>query len=356
MSYQANNQKRDFILLCPIYNLNISKNIGNEVQIERVHILSIDKIPRVRKKLGFKSKISEINKRYIKHNLPKLFENITASSFATIKVKRAPQDELINPMNKVKDALWILASSQFGNRRDMVRYFGLPEYQANIINEFYLYDSNEKKSLRSFDRIAPLPPYTLDKTWKSYMKKHFFFYLLNILNRKIEVDAKWKKNIRSVAILAGKSHFSKNLPLAFLYNMIAIDNLLSSRGERYPNCLIDRLNVLFGWVTGENWEAWKPLIKRLYRLRNEMVHSGDTMHITTKDLIESDNILFNLLYNICRFIKRFPQKKSLVDLSNKVNARRILGQRIKERPNIRYLHNVDSNAIISRIKKKNNWP
>ena len=347
-------QPRNFTLIYPVYNLRILKNIGGELKIERVHFISKEKIPRVRKRLNLKKKVSEMNKIWIKHNMPKLFD--IAPSFAVIKIKRSPKDELIEPVNKIKESLWILASSQFSNRRDFIRYFGLPEYQANIITEFFLYDSKEKKSKRSFNRIAPLNPYILDASWRKEMKNHFFSHLLKILNGKIRVKPKWKYDIRNAAILAGKSHFSNDLPQAFLYNMIAIETLLGIPEERFPDLIIDRLNALFGWLSNEDSDFWKPTIKRLYALRCKMVHNGDTRDIKTKDLIASDNILFNLLYNISRFIKKLPNKQSLPILSEKIKARRILGQKIKERDNFRYWHFHMSESTINRIKKKNHWP
>lgn len=236
MSSQNDNQPRNYTLIYPVYNLKISRDIGGEIQIERVIFVSREKIPWIRKRIGL--------------------------------------------------------------------------------------------------------------------------YLLKILNGKLDVriDSKWKNSIRNAAIFAGKSHFSKELSTAFLYNFIAIDNLLSNPGEKYPDCLIDRLNALFGWLTDEKLEAWKPAIKRLYDLRNEMVHYGDTRRIRTEDLILSDNILYNILYNICRFINHFPKKQSLIDLSIRVNARRILGQKVRERQNFQYSRISMPSSTISKIKKENNWP
>ncbi len=188
------------------------------------------------------------------------------------------------------------------------------------------------------------------------MKNHFFPYLLKILNKRINAEPKWRQNIRNAAILAGKSFFSKELSTAFLYNMIAIEALLCYQGDRFPDSIIDRLNAMFGWLSEEDSNIWKPIIKRLYELRCQIVHTGYARDLKTKDLIASDNILFNLLYNICRFIKKFPSKKSLIDFSEKVRARRILGQKIKERPNFKYCISHMSNSTITRIKKKNHWP
>lgn len=356
MKPQIDNKPRNYILIYPVYNLKISKDIGGEIRIERVLFISKEKIPRVRKRLGFRQKISEMKKPWTGHYTPKIFEE--APSFAIIKFKALPKEPEVEPINKIKDAIWILASSQFHTQRYKIRHFGLSKRQANIIAIYTLYDKKIKSGIRAFKQVSPVEPYELDKNWKRYNKNHFFFYLLGILNKKtnVSINYKWRKSIRDAAILAGKSHFSKDLPQAFLYNFIAIDNLLSIPGEGYPNCLIERLNGLFGWLTKERPEAWESSLKRLYKLRCDMVHKGDTTDIRTEDLINSDGILYNLLYNICRFIKVFPNRQSLVTLSKKVEARRILNQKVKERPNLQYSHLSTSRIMISKIKNENDWP
>jgi len=356
---EEDNQLRDFILFYPVFNLKISKDIGGEIKIERVHFISREKIPRIRKRIGLKQKVSELSNFWEKKfKLPKLFGE--APSFAFIKFKSRPKAEIIEPISKIKDSFWILASSQFfRTNRYNIEYFGLPEHQENIKTGYVLYDSEQIGTKRAFKRLSPIMPYTLDKNWKMYLKNHFFFYLLNILNGKTEVDinSNWKKTIRNAAILAGKSNFSKDLSQTFLYNMIAIDSLLQlDPSERYPDLIINRYFVLFGWLTDEDPKFWKSKLERLYKLRCKMVHNGDISDIKTEDLIESDNVLFNLLYNICRFIKVFPNKQSLTNLSKKIEARRILGQKIIERPNLRYFHHGLTRPTISRIKKENNWP
>ena len=88
MNSQSDNQLRNYTLIYPVYNLKISRDIGCEIQIERVIFASREKIPRIRKRIGIKQKISELNKIWKKHKIPKLFEE--APSFAIIKFKSGP--------------------------------------------------------------------------------------------------------------------------------------------------------------------------------------------------------------------------------------------------------------------------
>jgi len=357
MDSQSQNQSRNYVLIYPVYNLEISQDIGGEIQIERVTFVARDKIPRIRRRLGFAKKISEENKVWKKHHLPKFFSE--ASSYALIAFRSKNNNEdMSEPINKIKEAFWILASSQFFLRRDFTKYFGSLEYQGNMITGFTLYDQSQQFTIRHFKRINPLP-YKLNKNWKTYKKNHFFSFLLKILNDNISenINSDWKKTIRNASILAGKSIFSKEISQSFLYNMIAIESLLGiDPSEKYPSSIINRINALFGWLTQEDHKPWRKVIERLYELRCRLVHDGDIKDISTVDIIHSDCILFNLLYNICRSIKYFPSSQSVSELSKKIQARKILGQKIKERPKLRYFYPDLSVPTINGIKKANNWP
>jgi hypothetical protein len=210
---------RDLTLFIPVYNLKIYEEIGSEIQIERVTFISKEKIPRVRKRLGFKKPIHEFNKKWEKTRRGRLFQE--ADVYAAIRFKSKPKLPEIEPRNKIQDALWILASSQFfRTNRYNIQYFGLPEHQLNIMGGFTLYDS-ELGFTRAFKRQYPMRPYVLDKTWKNiYLKNHFFFPLLKIINNKhnIRISSNWENTIRNATILAGKSHFSKDLPQQKILN------------------------------------------------------------------------------------------------------------------------------------------
>jgi len=357
MDLKNQNQSRNYVLIYPVYNLEISQDIGGEIQIDRVAFFARDKIPRIRKRLGFAKKISEENRVWKKHHLPNLFSEASSYALIIFRSKNINED-ISEPINKIKEAFWILASSQFFLRRDFTKYFGSLEHQGNMKTGFTLYDQSQKFAIRHFRKINPLP-YKLDKAWKIYKKNHFFSFLLKFLNHNISenINSDWKKTIRNASILAGKSVFSKEISQAFLYNMIAIESLFKiNPSDKFPSSMIERYNALFGWITEEDPRPWEYVLKRLYELRCKFVHDGDIGDIKTTDIIHSDCILFNLLFNICRSIKCFPTSQSFTKLTKKINARRILGQKIKERPNLRYFHADLSRSTIERIKKENNWP
>lgn len=357
MSNTTTQSQKDYLLFIPIFNLIIDKDIGSEIKIERVTYISKDKIPRIRKRLGFAKTISQENKIWLMHNLPRIFSE--APSYAFIKFKTSDiNKDISGPINKINEAFWLLASSQFYFvNRAAIRFFGGTEYRT-LNSEHIIYDCTQKFSIRGFKKINPIP-FKLDSYWRQYEKNHFFSYLLKILNNKnkLKINSDWKNTIRNAAILCGKSIFSKEISQAFLYNMIAIESILGiDPSDKFTPSFINRYNALFGWLTAEDPTPWKVDIERIYKLRCNMVHRGDASDLKTKDIAFSDCILFNMLYNICHSIHYFKNKQFIIELTKKIDARRILGQKIKERPNLRYFHPDVSETNINRIKKENNWP
>jgi len=103
---------------------------------------------------------------------------------------------------------------------------------------------------------------------------HFFPRLLKILNGQVQVSRKWRYALRRASLLAGQSHFARNIWEAFLYDMIALEVLLTKKGDCFPDAIIERVVAFFGWLTDENPKLWKTLVKRLYDLRCQFIHEG----------------------------------------------------------------------------------
>ena len=174
------------------------------------------------------------------------------------------------------------------------------------------------------------------------------------MNQDIKVDSKWRHTIRQAAILAGQSQFTTKIWESFLYNMIAIESLLvdfEDRSTRTKDVMTNRFFAIFGWLTNERLEEWKEKFYRLCDLRNKFVHTGNIRGIIDKDVIDTDTILANLLRNICRLTEFFNSKRDIIELSKRLEARRILGMEPSDRPQgISY-----SSRTISELERKRLW-
>ena len=138
--------------------------------------------------------------------------------------------------------------------------------------------------------------------------------------------------------------------------MIALELLLLGGDGKTENILVERLASLFGWITKEKLDIWFKIIKHLYDLRCDLVHKGKTRDITIHDVLESDMLLANLLYNLCELTSIIKGKEDLIKLSEKISARRTLGLRPIERPkNIKFSPIPFSEREIEELEKANHW-
>ena len=349
-------KKSNWAIFVPIYNLEISDEIGGEFRIENVVFLSSKKIPKIRKRLTMPYKISYYNKQF---NPDKKFKNLFTQSkvYAFVKSKRSKDDELSREFTQISEAVYLLASSQFyRNKRDSRILFGGPEFSQIIFDEVLLFETTSEKASWRHKRISPVNPYVLNKLWTKFIAHHFFPKIITILNGKKYVKLKWKSDLRKAALLAGQSYFSSNLYESFLYNMIALEILLLGGDGKTENILVERLASLFGWITREKLDYWFEMINHLYQLRCDLVHKGKTRDITIHDVLESDMLLANLLYNLCSLTHIIKGKEDLIKLSEKISARRTLGLRPIERPNkIQFSPLSLSDREIKELEKSNHW-
>lgn len=348
-------EKSNWSLFVPIHNLEISKDLGGEIRIEQVTFLSSDRIPLLRKRLGLVRKVSHYKKIFEKGGAPKMFAS--AKVYAFLKTRRTAQDNLSPEFRLIKDAVYILASSQFyrHKRNDKVP-FGSPEHSLHLFDEYLLFENRADRSTWTHMRLDPAQPYRLNKQWRRFLSHHFFPRLLKVLNGHTDVAREWKHNLRRAAILAGQSQFARNLWEAFLYDMIALEVLLTNPGDRFPDAIIERLVAFFGWVTNEDPKPWQGLISRLYDLRCKFIHDGQTANLTIRDLIDADMILANLLYNLCALTRVVKSKADIVIFAKKLSARRTLGMKMKERPRgLRFMRQVISEAEYQKLENQTHW-
>lgn len=350
-----NQKKSNWSLFVPIHNLEISKDLGGEIRIEQVTFLSSDRIPSLRKRLGLFKKVAQYKKIFERGGAPKMFSG--AKVYAFLKTRRTAEDKLAREFGLIKDAVFILASSQFyrHKRNDRVP-FGSPEHSLHLFDEYLLFENDADTSNWTQMRLDPAQPYRLNKQWRRFLSHHFFPHLLKVLNGSTELTPEWKYSLRKAAILAGQSQFARNLWEAFLYDMIALEVLLTHPGDRFPDAISERLVAFFGWVTKEDREPWETLVRRLYDLRCKFIHDGQTGDLTLRDLINADMVLANLLYNLCGLTRVIRSKQDILDLAKKLSARQTLGMRLKERPRrLKFTRQFISEAEYEKLENQRHW-
>lgn len=310
-------------ILVPVHGLVIEDSVGGELLVNDVLFVSASKIPRIRRRLNIPERISSYQQRL--NPVGGIFRD--ASTYAWIMNSRKEDDRGISrERRRIQKAIWLLSSSLFA-RYDRGRFkIGMkPSARGGLVESALIFDPRNRKGQVFREQMAPLEDYRYGRRETQYLRHHFFPDILKLLRARNGLKRKWFCSIRRAAALAGRSYMCDRLSEAFLLGMIAIEMLLSERGDRFPDAIICRINSLFGWLTDSGYTEWREIVKRLYGLRCDYVHEGADSKINGIDLYNADEILKNLLCNICRRPYRFNSKQDLVKHEREVEARRDLG-------------------------------
>jgi hypothetical protein len=335
----------------PVYNLEISKEIGGEFHIENVTFVRQDKIHRIRRRLGFDYRISAYNRAFALKGENRLFRK--APVYAFVKHNRRLTDPFRYEYLRTQEALFLLASSQFDrSKRTRKIRFGLPDYNS-LLDEVVMFEKGADRPNLKVVQTQTSDPYCLDTLWKGQFAFHFFFDLMKLLGNK-KISPKWKYCIRSSAILAGRSLFARDLWEAFLYNMVAIEALLARKGSPMKEQVIHNLTALFGWLSNDSEAHWLNLIEKLYARRADYVKQCHARLLTAKDLIDADMILSNLLKNLC-VLTRIQTKDDLFHLCDEIKARRALNMKMPEKPFISFCRNRYTVGDLKKLEDRRHW-
>ncbi len=313
----------------PIRGLQLTKAVNNEFKIGNVIFVSKDKLPRIRKRLGFPIVVSELHQ--IVSKKPKIFsEQIKeffeySETYAITHFSGVPKNEEIENIRRIEKALNYLSFSKLG--------FSKRSFQDRIeikssdkVLHHRTVNLNKGRAIYTYGSRSLDPFYLiLDKNWKEFHKTKFYFEFIKIINQEIKLNSKWKTTLVSIGNLAGKSRNSHDIPESFLRNIIAMEMLLTTQNDKILNKLVERAGYLLDWT--EEWQKndLAGRIEKMYVKRNNYVHDGKADMITDDDLIFTDDLLFNLLNAVVRNLNKVTSKQILIDFSDKYQCEKMLG-------------------------------
>jgi len=136
------NTDGNWIFITPIDGLELTKDIKEEIRINRVTFVSKDKLPRIRKRLGIPTPISDLYKpipgkdKGFKQQTKDFFSS--SKSFAVLMYKGKPKEKEKECIRLVRDELNILSLSQLGwskrrfNRRIEIKTSDYGSYYRKI--------------------------------------------------------------------------------------------------------------------------------------------------------------------------------------------------------------------------------
>jgi len=337
-------QHGKWIYITPIYNLEIGKEIGGEIKIDRVVFVLKSKIPNIRKRLGFPFVFSKITEQ---ESVESFFEE--SKTYAILTFQGVPKEKELECRKIIEDAVNVLSFSQLGYcSRKSNSQFGLIK-QRGYVRNFILNKADFNGTLNNSVESKVLP-FQINKAWYDYHKYFFFFDLLSIISSTDKMQKKWKETIIRAAVMSGKSMQSRDLEYSFLWNMIIVEMLLTEQGDKYSDSLPERAEAFIGWVGFWEEKKFEERIRDLYTKRCQFVHDGNSNNITVEDVLFTDNLVFNLMWNIVKHINLFPSKSSIIKFSDKVKAEKLLGIKSKVQPKtLRFMNRETETNDLERI-------
>lgn len=318
-----------WVFIVPVSNLVLTKDTDYEFKVDRITFVDSSKLPRIRKRLGFPFTISEFKKRW-----PDVLDRFFGHSrtFATMRLTGIGSEIEEVFLSHVRDELSLLTLSQLGySRRKHQATPCVSEEGKTGLLSYLMLNVTKNSWTQPNENTTKLSKLTLDKNWLRW-QGDYFFPLLDIIRGKEKVSPAWRKDIRNAAVLAGQSQQSSDRAKCFMWNMIALELLLTRKGDTYTEMLPNRAEAFLGWMN--NWQSgnFEENIREIYNKRCTFVHRGDSSSIEIADILFSDDLILNVLMNVVNHPKLFKSKDDLVKFSEKVEAEKVLGIKPKVRP------------------------
>jgi len=330
MKEQILKQHGQWVFIAPISGLRLTSAVNKEFRVIRVTFVDRVKLPRIGKRMGIPFNVSETKKHITESGS---FDAAEAQTFAVYRHTGTPENLTNICLQAIKDELDILSLSQLGYSRRRINAHPSLRGNQNKGKVSHLFLNSENPSrLYSNKLTGKFLELVLDERWKRYQRDGFFLKLLKVLNSQISVSNAWRKDLQRASILIGQSQWSTDIAQSFMWNMIALELLLTEQGDKYLEVLPSRVEAFIGWVGYWHRESYPEHIQDVYRKRSQFVHDGKRDKITIEDLLFTDDLLLNILINIVKHIKIFQSKEETIKFGEKVKAEHLLGIKPRVRP------------------------
>lgn len=320
MVTKIKNSHGGWTFVVPVYGLKLTSDVGNEFRVNQVTFISKKKLFGLRKRFGIYEKLKELSKSEREIHFYKWTETL-----AVIQRNGKASELESTVLKMIREELDILALSQLGY--DKRTSNAAPSVDGMQVEEHNIFSVNTTSgtAYSGFKTTGKWQDSVLDSSWKKWQKDFYFEKLIKIIQGQYSVQGEWRKTLIRVVRLAGRSQTTTWLPNAFLLNMIAIETLLTRQGDKYTDELPKRIEAFIGWVSYWTVDDYQSNIESVYKKRCQYVHDGNDANIEPRDLLFTDDILFNLLYNLVVHYKIYSSKVQVIEFSEKIAAEKVLG-------------------------------
>ena len=333
-----------WVYMAPVVNLELTDAVRNEFVFGQVTFIRYSKLKRVIKRFG-------LTKADIQ------FKQIVAKgdynphrTIAVVSTPGTPESIAPQCYEMVRDELFRLSASQLYYRQRNGMCLPVIANGADSWITHHFRERNSGAGLTVNKARSSVNPLTLDRDWKQANRSHFFGYFIKARAGALGFEKDFRDDIVRAVTLVGRSIHTRDRAGAFLWNMVALEVLLTRKSDRgYSKLLPQRIEALIGWINDWSSRKFPERIKEVYKQRCAVVHAGRVDDVTPDDLIFSEDLVMNTLFNVLRHPKLFKNKDDLINFAELVRAEKLLGlKRWKVRPKtLTFFHRKrNANAVV----------
>lgn len=322
-------RKDKWTVVVPISGVELTTEVGHEFRIDRVTLVTTGKLQGRRRRFGLPWRLSKM--RSAKHGVFKRFLD-QAPVMAVLRTTGTVKELDREVVSLFRDELSILAASQLGYAKRTQTTAPAPWGERPPTQQSQLWIGSSGTWTQPSRWYGPLGALRLDAHWLQFQRDVLFVNLLRLLRNDIRIAKAWRKDLRRAAVLVGLSQAANSVADAFLWNMIALELLLTRPGDTVGDTLPSRAEALLGWSSAWTQDGFESKIRSAYERRCRLVHQGDRDSPSPEDLFFTDDLLLCLLTNLVAHPALFGSKDAVVEFSKRVEAEKLLGGKPRMRP------------------------
>ena len=314
--------------MAPVQGVGFEDGVIDEFEILRVTLIHREKLLRSTKRFPV-----QYHHRDKFDPRPRALEGFeSANVYALLWMTGVPDEIRQDCLKITSEELAIFSIFRMAHKRRHAPLISLAGEHPQASTSHAFLDTTERSSQRLGALIKP----RIDIAFRREAMKSLGFRLLkkliHILRKQTGAKPGWRDDLRRGAILIGRSYNASDVTTAFLFQMIALETLLTRQGDTYSTDLPERIEAFLGWVGLWKTAKYGERVSEVYKKRCAIVHSGKIDCVTVEDLLFVDDIMVNLLWNILSHPKLFRSKEDVIEFGRKVEAERILGIKPRVRP------------------------
>jgi hypothetical protein len=166
--------------------------------------------------------------------------------------------------------------------------------------------------------VGPLHEVRLDGFWESNQKSGFLEEMRRVLSGEAFMDDDWRGRLLDATSLLGHSRLARTDWESFLFSMIGMERLLKKSGQAWNDGVGQGVENLFSWLSDGRGRWYSEEIRKLYKLRNLVVHEGAIASVQPKSAKIADEVLFNLLLIGYKHLDEVRSLDNLIERARRV--------------------------------------